>query len=247
MLDSGTTISLFCNPDLVTDARDSKEVLSLTTNAGSKIIDKEATVNGFGTVHFDKESIANIFGLQDLVERYQVMMDSKKENAFLVHTTNGIVRFKANGKGLYIYEPTNRYLSEVKEKKKGETSHLQTVRENQKGFTQREYDRALQARKLMHIVGAPTFENFKSMLQQNIIINCPITTQDITNEEKIFGKDVSSLKGKSTRPKPTTVIDDYVDIPRDIVENHSEVELCMDIMFINKLPFLPTTDRQIKF
>ena len=247
MLDSGTTISLFCNPDLVTDVRDSKEVLSLTTNAGLKIIDKEATVNGFGTVHFDKESIANIFGLQDLVERYQVTMDSKKENAFLVHTTNGIVRFKANGKGLYIYEPTDRYLSEVKEKKKGETSHLQTVRENRKGFTQREYDRALQARKLMHIVGAPTVDNFKSMLRQNIIVNCPITTQDVTNAEKIFGKDVSSLKGKSTRPRPTTVINDYVDIPRDIVENNSEVELCMDIMFINELPFLTTIDRQIKF
>ena len=99
----------------------------------------------------------------------------------------------------------------------------------------------------MHIVGAPTVENFKSMLRQNIIVNCPITTQDVTNAEKIFGKDVSSLKGKSTRPRPTTVINDYVDIPRDIVENNSEVELCMDIMFINELPFLTTIDRQIKF
>ena len=67
------------------------------------------------------------------------------------------------------------------------------------------------------------------------------------NAEKIFGKDISSLKDKSTRPRPTTVIDNYVDIPREIMENNANLELCMDIMFINELPFLTTIDRQIKF
>ena len=125
--------------------------------------------------------------------------------------------------------------------------NLQTVCENRKGFNQREYGRAVEARKLMHIVGAPTTENFKSMLRQNVIANCPITTKDVDNAEKIFGKDISTLKGKSTRPKPTTVVDDYVDIPAEIMENNGNIELCMDIMFINELPFLTTIDRQVKF
>ena len=139
---------------------------------------------------FDEDSIANIFGLQDLVERYKVTMDSDKENAFLVHTNNGVIRFKANGRGLYTYEPSKKYRSEVQESSKSEgTSNVQTVRGNQEGFTQREYDRAVQARKLMHIVGAPTTESLNSMLRQNIISNCLITTQDVKNAEKIFGKD----------------------------------------------------------
>ena len=66
-------------------------------------------------------------------------------------------------------------------------SHLQTVHENCKGFNQQEYGQAVEARKLMHIVGAPTIDNFKSMLRQNIIANCPITTKDVDNAEKIFG------------------------------------------------------------
>ena len=75
-------------------------------------------------------------------------------------------------------------------------------------------------------------------------MNCPVTTKDVDNAEKIFGRDVSSLKGKLTRPTPTTVTDNYVDIPR---ENNASLELCMDILFINELPFLTTIDRQIKF
>ena len=249
MLDSGTTVSLFCNEDLVNDIRGSKDILNLTTNAGSKLIRKEATVQGFGTVKFDEDSIANIFGLHDLTSRYRVTFDSAKENAFLVETEDGVVKFEANGRGLYLYQPSNMYLDSVRKDKEEETgeSHLQTIRENRKGFNQREYDRALQARRLMHIVGAPTTDNLKSMLRQNVINNCPITTRDVDNAEKIFGKDISTLKGKSTRPKPTTVIDDYVDIPTEIMENNREVELCMDIMYINDLPFLTTIDRQIKF
>ena len=73
-LDSGTTISLFCNEDLVTNVPESKTIMNLATNAGSKLISEEATVNGFGTVKFDKESIAIIFGLQDLVERYSCLL-----------------------------------------------------------------------------------------------------------------------------------------------------------------------------
>ena len=254
MLDSGTTISLFCNEDLVTDVRESSELLNLTTNAGSKVINKEATVRGFGTVRFDENSIANIFGLQDLTDRYRVTLDSAKENAFLVETKDGIIKFKADGQGLYLYQPSKKYIKEVEDAKKESDSeektgvnHLQTVRENRRGFNQREYERAVQARKLMHTVGAPTTSNLKSMLRQNVIMNCPVTTKDVDNAEKIFGKDVSSLKGKSMQPTPTTVIDDYVDIPREIMENNANLELCMDIMFINELPFLTTIDRQIKF
>ena len=75
------------------------------------------------------------------------------------------------------------------------------------------------------MVGAPTISNLKSMLRQNIIMNCPVATKDVDNAEKIFGRDISSLKGKSTRPTPTTVTDDYVDIPREIVENNASLEL----------------------
>jgi hypothetical protein len=44
----------------------------------------------------------------------------------------------------------------------------------------------------------------------NAIKNNPVTTKDIEIAEKIFGPDISSLKGKTTRQKPIPVIEDYI-------------------------------------
>ena len=50
----------------------------------------------------------------------------------------------------------------------------------------------------------------------NGIKNCPITLEDIDIAEKIFGKDIYTLKGKSTRTRPIPVIQDYVEIPKEL-------------------------------
>ena len=44
-------------------------------------------------------------------------------------------------------------------------------------------------------------ENFKHVLHQNLIKNCPVMVEDVTIAEKIYGPDISALKGKGTRPK----------------------------------------------
>ena len=52
---------------------------------------------------------------------------------------------------------------------------------------------------MYHVVGTPTVENFKVLLKMNAIKNCPVTAEDITIAERIFGPDISNLKGKSMR------------------------------------------------
>jgi hypothetical protein len=66
---------------------------------------------------------------------------------------------------------------------------------------------------LYHILGCPTVENFKAILRQNIIKNCPVTIEDVVTAEKIFGPDIGSFKGKSTRSKPIPVKRDLIEIP----------------------------------
>ena len=89
-LDNGSTMSIFCNPELVKNIHDSDTTLELLTNAGSKKTKQQAYVPDFGMVWFDREAIANIFGFKDLVKLHQITYDSDKEDAFLVHTPNGI-------------------------------------------------------------------------------------------------------------------------------------------------------------
>jgi hypothetical protein len=64
-------------------------------------------------------------------------------------------------------------------------------------------------------VGTPTIESFKALIKMNAIKNCPVTTEDVNIAEKIFGTNMSSLRGKSTRRKSTPVREDSIEIPAE--------------------------------
>ena len=81
----------------------------------------------------------------------------------------------------------------------------------------------------------------------NSIQNCPVTITDVDLAEKIFGKDIASLKGKTTRSKPAPVVQDIVDIPHKLIAAQHDVDLCFDTMYINELPFLATISRRIMY
>ena len=81
-------------------------------------------------------------------------------------------------------------------------------------------------------------ENFKAL---------PVTVEDVKIAEHIFGPDMSSLKGKSTRRKPKPVRKDLVEIPAKTTEKHHDIELCMDTMFVNEYGMLTAIDRSIRF
>eukprot|EP00957_Ditylum_brightwellii_P173033 13173579-Ditylum_brightwellii.AAC.1 len=73
------------------------------------------------------------------------------------------------------------------------------------------------------MVGRPSEADFHNMINLNLMPNCPITTQDIKNANAIFGKDVGTLKGKTTRRKPIPVVTDYLHVPPEIYRLHHEV------------------------
>jgi hypothetical protein len=97
------------------------------------------------------------------------------------------------------------------------------------------------------MVGTPTIETFKTLLKMNAIRNFPVTTEDVNITKKIFGPNMSSLKGKLTRRKSTPVREDTVKIPEELIANNRELELCIDIMYINECRFMTTIDQMIRF
>ncbi len=85
------------------------------------------------------------------------------------------------------------------------------------------------------------------MLCMNTITNNPVTTDDIIVAEKIFGPDIGALKGKTTRRKPAPVVNDYIEIPKELIATQREVTLCMDGMKVNGISFLTTVSRNIQY
>ena len=74
-----------------------------------------------------------------------------------------------------------------------------------------------------------------------------MTVEDVDVALKIWGKNIALLKGKNTRSKPNTVARDYVNIPMELLNQHKEVFLTLDILFVNKIPFLLTLSQKICF
>jgi hypothetical protein len=231
----------------------------MRTNAGTKKIELEATVPGFGPTWFDPHQIANIYGFSHMVDEHRITYDSDKEDAFLVHSdNNGTIKFERTPDGLYVYRPTAKFKKAVAASKETilpndcggkRTSNMMitTVKENKLGYTQRQFQSAKRARRLYHIVGCPTIENFKHILRQNIIKNCPVTPEDVNIAEKIFGGNIGVMKGKTTRRRPVPVKDDLVEIPPELLDQHGDLTYCIDIMYVNGMPMMTGIDKSIQF
>jgi hypothetical protein len=93
---------------------------------------------------------------------------------------------------------------------------------------------------LYNALESPSVKDFKAILRLNFIKNNPVTLDGIKIAESIFGPDIGSLKGKTTRRKPSAVVSDYIEIPPELIQAQQDVVLYMDTMYINGMSFLTT-------
>jgi hypothetical protein len=131
----------------------------------------------------------------------------------------------------------------------GGVTLINTVEENKTLYTANEQARALLARRIQNMIGHPSTKDFKKIVSSGRMLpNCPITTRDIAAAEDIFGPSLACLKGKTVRrSSPAVVHFEAEPVPPAILERHRDVTLAIDIMFVNKIPFLVTISRYLKF
>ena len=177
----------------------------MATNAGQKILSEDAELVGLGTVKYDKDQIANILGFSHMSDKYRITYDNHKDDAFHVHTKNGIIRFVRDGR-LYTYKPSQQYLDAIAKYENNNNNEsspynnfASTIAANRDGYTDAQFERAKTAWKLYIATGGGGFENFKHYLRQNIIKNYPMTIEGVLQAEQIFVKDTGHLKGSTTR------------------------------------------------
>ncbi|KAG7373060.1 hypothetical protein IV203_033784 [Nitzschia inconspicua] len=76
---------------------------------------------------------------------------------------------------------------------------------------------------------------------------CPVTKHSIRVASDVFGPNLGSLKGKTVH-RPSSHVQPHTDpVPPEILARHRDVILATDIMFVNKIPFLITVSRNIRF
>ena len=102
LLDSQSTIDLFCNTSLLTNIRVVSDHLNIFCNAGSASTNMVGDLKGYGTVWFYTSGLANILSLHRVAERFHVTYDSQESNCFIVWKHDGSARrLFPSPRGLY--------------------------------------------------------------------------------------------------------------------------------------------------
>jgi hypothetical protein len=192
LLDTQLTCDIVSNPELVTNIRQVEGYMQLATQAGSIATNWMANVPGYyRPVWFHPGGIANILCLVNMIARYHVTYYSchgESPNTFCVHKEDGEQRrFQQSKRGLYyldIATTTNHTVLAVS-----------TVEHNKSNYTDRDYSRAVLARKVQILAGYPELLDY---INENAIPNCLINMQDAINAHAIFGCSLGAIQGKTT-------------------------------------------------
>ena len=91
---------------------------------------------------------------------------------------------------------------------------MQTVKENEVGFTKRELLGAKLAAKAMRIVGHPSVRDLQTVVEQNLSHENPTTVRDMQIAQKGCGPSTAMLKGKTRRTTPAEAKTNVIPISR---------------------------------
>ena len=140
-------------------------------------------------VYYNPAAIANILSWKKVTEDMDLEWDQNADEFRAISPEGKVMKFKCND-GLYICNYSD---IEIK------STLLTTVKENLADYSAREVKAAEEARKLSRKLGYASPGELNRIIKNGTLLNNSVTTADVSRAEKIFGKDVAALKGKTTR------------------------------------------------
>ena len=205
LLDTCSTVSVFCNSNLVHDIQqcDPGTGLTVVTNGGSQSYNHTAEFNLLPMkVHFNVHSIANILSLADVANlpNTKITMDSSQDKAIFLHHGDEVYKFEECVDGLYYWDSNN--------KPKASVSHyslLNTVDDNKTLYCKKDVKGANHARNVQAIIAWPTDQEYTNIISNNQIMNSKVTVDDIHHASHIYGPALPLLQSRTVRKTPTAV------------------------------------------
>jgi hypothetical protein len=179
------------------------------------------TVTNFGDVWFNEKSLANILSMAAVRKVCCITIDTSIEAIMRVHRKDGtVMTFKEYKSGPYYYNPGPKHVVT-----QATPTYLSTPEPQTKEPTQgAKLKERTELRALYKKIGQPSEKEFTDILQNNLIRNCPVTSDGAKRELKIYGPDVATLKGKTVK-KQNRGIPNYqaVQIPAPIIAQYNNV------------------------
>jgi hypothetical protein len=157
LLDSQSTVDLFCNDSLLKNIQRVDTVMKVKCNAGTRSINLIGDLQAYGWVWYDPSAIANILSLKNVHTKFDVMyhVDDAANAMFIVTKADGsTVKFIKSKTGLYYHETSIKELALL----------VNTVADNKFKYSNRDYLRALEARELQIKIGRPSKKEFINII-----------------------------------------------------------------------------------
>ena len=240
LLDSCSTTNLISNKSWLHDIHDDGTSISVRCNAGTITLNQKGYFGSYPEpVWFNPHGIANIMSMDNVAKYYRITMDTEADNAMLLHKDDGLtMKFAPTDKGLYYHN--------LGSEDDALWTFITTVTGKADKYTHRVLQRARAARRFQNIIMRPGARQLMDVAVTHLK-GCPLTKGDVQAAEDIYGPNLGSLKGK-TVDRPNPHVQAGVDhVPNTIMDVHQSVTLAIDIMFINKVAFLITIFRNLKF
>ncbi len=99
------------------------------------------------------DALTNILSLNNVTKKFRVTDDSAQGDHFTVHKADQLIHFDKNDNDLFYHDAINRQIT-----------LLNTVAENEQGFSKRQLQQARYARKVYGSIGYPSMHDFKQMV-----------------------------------------------------------------------------------
>ena len=168
--------------------------MQIHCNAGSCLTNLIGDLAGYWTIWYDPKAIANILSLRWVHDHYHITYDSS-DHKFIVTKPSGVeFTFQESEGGLHYLDTTCSHGVQHQ----GHVFTVNTVKDNKKIFTNNDCLHAVRARELQVTVGCPLDKDFIKILKTSSLPNCPVTPWDVIIADKLFGPNISTLKGKTT-------------------------------------------------
>ena len=231
-IDSLANTSFVHNESLLTHVR--AQVVAVSGVHGDGTITKVGNLPGFGRALVATNSKANGLALCELEKRYQVTYVQQQYIG---------VKVNENLTLMFIYDPVascyacefDEYILNLLKEHEARQSYslISTVSSNEAGYSNREIERAQNARKMMRRMHYPSDGGLIRTVTKGTMLECEVTGQDIMLATKIYGKDVASLQGKTKDMGPTADTRMYV----HPMEQKQQV-VYSDVFYWREVPFV---------
>ena len=194
LLDSGSTLSVICNEELLKGIHNVNEAIRVRCNTGKKIVNEKGFLPLFQEdVWFAREGFANIIGLDDMCKRFVVEFNHA-QRTFSVQMPHGTLIFKRSSEGLFYYDTAEDGAMNFTQIFTPDQVHSDTVTNlsipgiidpegkiitttthTAEGFSQRDVKDAHFARMGQGRIGCPSDVDYQHMVRFNLIKNVWLT------------------------------------------------------------------------